>query len=190
MKFETSAFATSLLALALAAPGLTQAQTIYMSWPGVPGTALVAALPSLNGTIPLTTYKQSFSSSATAVSQPARYACGVITVTKRTDTTSASFLPPTFSGIAIPSLTFTFTSPGAAAGTLFVPARIVLLNTYMVGVSQTIDTSVATAPVLVDSISMLASTVEATYIPQLANGTAGTPQKFGWNCKTQTPVTF
>jgi type VI protein secretion system component Hcp len=192
MKFEISAVTAGFFALAFAAPDLAHAQNIYLSWPGVPGSAVVAALPGLNGTIPLKTYKQGFNGpNVTTVGQQFKIDCGTVIITKPTDGSSTSFLTKTMTAVtAIPKLTFTFTNPGSVAGTLFVPVQIVLLNAYVTGVSQTVDASVATAPLLIDSISLLATTIEATYIPLLANGTAGTAQKFGWNCAMNTSVTF
>ena len=194
MKHHLFSFAPPMLALALLAPGLASAQSIFLSWPGVQGTAIVPALPTLNGTIALSSYQQDFFTDATSIVVGGAYApipiCGAISVAKPADTTTAIFMTYTMNPTVIPKLTVTFTSPGATAGTLFVPAQIVLLNAYVTGVNEVVDTSAAAAGRLVDKISISASVVQATYIPRLANGTAGTPQKVGWNCLTRTPVTF
>jgi hypothetical protein len=167
-----------------------------LSWPGVVGSAVIPTVPSVTGAILLKTYGQSFinnnmvptSGVPTTFKLPT---CGPIGITKPTDVTTASFLASIVAlRPVIPKLTVTFTAPGSTAGTVVVPVQIVLLNAQIVGLSQAVDTQVGSTAALSDSISLLATTFEVTYTPQLANGALGTAQKFGWNCVAGTPVAF
>jgi type VI protein secretion system component Hcp len=198
MKLGISALRSGLLALVFAAPFAAMSQNIYLAWPGVPGTATVTGLvympsgPSnLVGVIPLKTYSQAFTNDNLTLAKVTKASCGNIRITKSTDNSSTNFLLNAVKNSVIPKLTVAYTSPGVAAGTVYVPVVIVLLNAYVKEVGQVEDTSSANSGKLSDSVALSATTFEVTYYgPQLASGAAGTATKFGWNCQTNSPVTF
>jgi hypothetical protein len=194
MNLGISAVTAGLLALAVAVPSTALADSIYLTWPGVTGTAVIPTVPSVTGAILLKSYGQSFVNNnpdINGITTSYVPTCKPIGITKATDGTSGSILTTMFSTRPIiPSLTITFTTAGAIAGSVVAPVKIVLLNAEVVGFNQSVDAPVGNIASLTDSMSVLASTFEVTYTPQLANGTTGTPQKFGWNCITGTAVAY
>lgn len=193
MQLRTGARAVCLQILALAMPVAAFAQNAYLVRSDLPrnspGTVVVSTVPATYGAFPVISFSQSFSRSVngSALDKPQ---CGNVVIRKPTDVSSVGYLLKAVGNTAIPAVTLFYTTPGATAGTVVVPVKVVLRNVFVAEVTQGDDTAASNVVKLNDLIQLSATTFEVTQTQVLANGTLGSVAKFGWNCVLNTSVAF
>jgi len=154
--------------------------TIIMMWPGVNGGVTTVGYV---GGIGLTAYTQSFLSPLSPTG-PGKPSCGVVILQKNIDIASTAFMTHGMTGKVIPKLTINF--PQTDVATLVDPLTITLINAYVTSVQQ----GDPTLHGVTETITLQAQEFEFTDYPINNTGVLGPPLKFGWNCVTDTVVSF